>query len=525
MRVALVATALALAIGTSSSAAAPLREARLAVVVGADRGEDGETALHYARLDAERVRDLLTELGDVASARAILVRAEAPAEIREALREAAGRAAELHDAGYRVTFLFYYSGHGDEDSLHLHDGRFRIDELHRLVDAMHADVRLVILDSCRGMGRVKGVTPAAEFDLSAVPRGPTGSVEIRASADGEAAQESDDLRGSVFTHFLLSGLRGAADADGDRRVTLAELYAYAYRRTLLRTQTGPGMQHATLTVDLKGSGELVLAVPGAAAATLFVPPGGQHYLVVATPSAAVIGELTGEGGGFALPAGRYLVVARDTKVTRVAEIDLSNGGTRRLGPNDFREVPRDRLVPRGGWIELRQSRVRVGLGSDLAIAQPERPTATLELGYVRLAGAMFYELDARSSYGGVDGVAMTGHAETVAGAALVGRRWRTSPRVELGVAAGPEVRYGREQVKARDPQLNGFDTNASFAYGAVGVRARARLDLSLGANALVELELSGLAAMRPVADPYGRAMTTYGALFALGPAISFAHAF
>jgi hypothetical protein len=41
-----------------------------------------------------------------------------------------------------------------------------------------------------------------------------GTVELRASSLGEAAQESAELSGAVFTHFLISGLRGGADAAG-----------------------------------------------------------------------------------------------------------------------------------------------------------------------------------------------------------------------------------------------------------------------------------------------------------------------
>lgn len=46
------------------------------------------------------------------------------------------------------------------------------------------------------------------------------------------AHESDRLRSSFFSHHLITGLRGAADADGDERVALSEAYDYAYRQTL-----------------------------------------------------------------------------------------------------------------------------------------------------------------------------------------------------------------------------------------------------------------------------------------------------
>jgi uncharacterized caspase-like protein len=45
---------------------------------------------------------------------------------------------------------------------------------------------------------------------------------IRSASDGEAAQESKELGGGSFTHYLLTGLRGAADFD--HRISLDEAY-------------------------------------------------------------------------------------------------------------------------------------------------------------------------------------------------------------------------------------------------------------------------------------------------------------
>jgi uncharacterized caspase-like protein len=68
-----------------------------------------------------------------------------------------------------------------------------------------------------------------------------GLVWLFASDTGEAAQESDELRGALFTHYWVSGLRGAADANGDGRVTLAESYDFAYSQTLYRSAQSSGV--------------------------------------------------------------------------------------------------------------------------------------------------------------------------------------------------------------------------------------------------------------------------------------------
>ena len=43
-----------------------------------------------------------------------------------------------------------------------------------------------------------------------------GHAFLTSSAETEAAQESDRIQASYFTHFLVSGFRGAADQPGSR---------------------------------------------------------------------------------------------------------------------------------------------------------------------------------------------------------------------------------------------------------------------------------------------------------------------
>ena len=57
--------------------------------------------------------------------------------------------------------------------------------------------------------------PAMRLEASGVE----GRVLISASGANEYAQESDALQGSYFTHYLVTGLRGAADTSRDTRET------------------------------------------------------------------------------------------------------------------------------------------------------------------------------------------------------------------------------------------------------------------------------------------------------------------
>jgi uncharacterized caspase-like protein len=53
-----------------------------------------------------------------------------------------------------------------------------------------------------------------------------GRVVLTASDANEVTVESDDLRHGVFTYYLLEGLRGKADLDGNGIITVDEVYRY-----------------------------------------------------------------------------------------------------------------------------------------------------------------------------------------------------------------------------------------------------------------------------------------------------------
>src|SRR4051812_49388828 len=86
-------------------------EERVAVVVGANLGTAQDDPLRYAESDAVRFLDVLIELGGVRPEHAVLVRGGGPERVLEALVEARALTAKLSEAGGRVVFLFYFSGH------------------------------------------------------------------------------------------------------------------------------------------------------------------------------------------------------------------------------------------------------------------------------------------------------------------------------------------------------------------------------------------------------------------------------
>ena len=64
----------------------------------------------------------------------------------------------------------------------------------------------------------------------------SGTALIMSSKAEETSLESSGLRQGVFSHFLIRGLKGEADANQDKIVTIEELYDYINKN--VRSYTG-----------------------------------------------------------------------------------------------------------------------------------------------------------------------------------------------------------------------------------------------------------------------------------------------
>jgi hypothetical protein len=149
--------------------------------------------------------------------------------------------------------LLYFSGHGIRDDR----GQLFLavkDTEHNLLrgtaipagyiteemDNSRSRRQVLILDCCHsgafshGMKGAPGISVGTAAAFEGIG---SGRVVLTATDSTQYAWEGDQLIGqaenSVFTHYLIQGLRtGEADADGDGRVTLDELYNYVYEQVV-----------------------------------------------------------------------------------------------------------------------------------------------------------------------------------------------------------------------------------------------------------------------------------------------------
>jgi len=189
--------------------AGPAAAERHLLTVAAHRGSSGETPLRFARRDAERVRKVFQHMGGVQPANSVMLVDPSADDVRRALRTLGSRLKKSD------TLVLYVSAHMDSHAVHLGPERLAFTELFSGARATGASLRVFFLDGCRsGAVTAKGLVRGRVRIIRPRPRPATGEVILTSTAPDEDALESLRLSGSFFTHYLVTGLRGAADGDG-----------------------------------------------------------------------------------------------------------------------------------------------------------------------------------------------------------------------------------------------------------------------------------------------------------------------
>ncbi len=364
MRAAVPLLLLAL-LAPAAARAAPTE--RLAILVAHPEGGPDTEPLRYPHVDALKMGAVLTELGGFGPDDLTLLISPSPDEVIASLADVRARVDAARARGARTLLLFYYSGHAAAGDLRLGEGRLPMRDLRAGLQRSGADVQLAFLDACESgaMTRLKGGRRAPSFVVDVEPdRDASGYVVITSSSALEASQESDELRGSFFTHHLVSGLRGAADRTGDGAVSLEEAYAYAYHRTVAQTAgTRGGTQHPTFTYDLRGNGAVTLTRLGGRGALLFPPAGEGRYLVYDRGRDLVVGEVDKRAGTparLSVAPGRYVVKKREANHLLLQEVTVGAAEQRALDDGAFEAVAFEDDVTKGPtWLAQRR---RLGRG-------------------------------------------------------------------------------------------------------------------------------------------------------------------
>ena len=315
---------------------------RFAFICGADQGPSGRPRLRHAVEDARKLRQVMLDMGGVEAEDCMFLADPNRRDVLQRLADLRERIGRIRGISRRLELIFFYSGHSDEEAIQLGSERIAYLDLRRLITDIDADVRIAIIDSCssgafnmaKGAVRKSPFMIDSSFDMK-------GNAFLTSSSANEAAQESGRLKSSFFTYNLISALRGAADLNGDSRITLSEAYQFSFQQTLAQTQkTIAGAQHPSYQIEMSGTGDVVLTEIWKSDAVLVLGQALQGTFFIQNRRGAAAIEVK-KGADTVLPIGLeacgYRVTQFGPERTAFCDVTLLPRHTVTLTPGHFKK--------------------------------------------------------------------------------------------------------------------------------------------------------------------------------------------
>lgn len=176
--------------------------------------------------------------------------------------------------GAKSRVLVYYAGHGspnpstgdgylmpyEADPNYLEDTAYPVTKLYAALSKLPTKDVIVILDACfSGQGGRSLIAKGARPLVSVVTaKAATNTVVLAASESSQISASNPERRHGLLTSYLLEGLSGAADADGDGKIFSAEIFAFV-RPAVERAAR---LQNIEQTPTMTPSLEVLKAAPG-----------------------------------------------------------------------------------------------------------------------------------------------------------------------------------------------------------------------------------------------------------------------
>lgn len=200
--------------------------------------------VEFARRDAEFMREYFQNTLGI-PAENIYVKTDDEATLGEFQAVFNPRGWLEKNANKKDSEIFiYYSGHGAPDVagseafLLPHDGNpnfpantgYPLQQLYTNLGSLKARQVTIFLDSCFSGGtRANEILLAGAKPVFISPELPSvaANVSVFSAASGsQIASSYPDMQHGLFSYYLMKGLRGEADANGDKKITQAELNSY-----------------------------------------------------------------------------------------------------------------------------------------------------------------------------------------------------------------------------------------------------------------------------------------------------------
>ncbi len=246
-----------------------------AAVIGINQYKDSKLNLKYARNDAEAFASYLrTNLGlDNDHLFELYDENATKTKISSLLGNQLARKVKTEDTVY-----IFFAGHGapeydsssmDRDKIRkyilthnvelddLYTTAISMDTVAEIFGRIQAERIIFIIDSCYSGGsggrtilaHNSGRAVLSDEFLSRIAQG-RGRIILTSSRENEVSQESDKLKHGFFTYYLLEGLKGKADTDGNGVIDLDEISLYLNRHVPAATENA---QHPVKKGESEGT--------------------------------------------------------------------------------------------------------------------------------------------------------------------------------------------------------------------------------------------------------------------------------
>lgn len=207
------------------------------LVTGVSRYQDQENNLQLTTRDAKAFKAVMEhQTRDISILTSKFANHD---NILEKLRAICNRATS------KDRVVFYFSGHGFPGGILAYDKVIYYHELTNLLASSAARDKIVYVDACHA-GSVANKNTTGSYEVVKDAASSDNMIFFMACRGDEFSVENVWAGDGYFTQSLLKGLRGKADANGDKAVTVIELFNYVYKDVLHSTGKSKYPQHPQL---------------------------------------------------------------------------------------------------------------------------------------------------------------------------------------------------------------------------------------------------------------------------------------
>lgn len=187
-----------------------------ALLVGlSNYGMQGRGDLDYSAKDAKEMKMVFANQRN-AQATLVTSKYATPENIKQKLR-VISKLAKPQD-----NIIFFFSGHGAPGYVYCYQAEeLTYDDISEALSEAKTKNIACFIDACYA-----GTAFESIINNSDKPRKPIFMLSCKPE---EVSAEVPVVDNSLFSQALLKGMRGMADADGDKKITLLELFNYVYR--------------------------------------------------------------------------------------------------------------------------------------------------------------------------------------------------------------------------------------------------------------------------------------------------------